>query len=86
LGEEKDAQTELGRGLVLVKLILPFRARERQEDARDRPPLGDAQPGLGETRDTPDDDDGEDKNGGEQEPVPHSGWREYGKLLVLLLR
>lgn len=83
---EEDAQTKLGRGLVLVKHVLPFRARERREDTSDRPPLGDAQPGFGETRDTADDDDRNDENGGEQEPVPHRGWRDHGKLLVVLLR
>ncbi len=78
-----DAQTELGRGPVLVKLVLPFRARERREDARDGLPLGDAQSRLGETRDAADDDDREDENGGEQEPVPHRGRRDHGKLLLL---
>jgi hypothetical protein len=79
------AQTELRRGLVLPKLVLPFRVRERREDARDGPPLGDAQPGLGESRDASDDDDRDDEGGGEQEPVAHCRWGEHRELLLLLL-
>ena len=81
--ERQHAQTELGRRLVLLKLVFPFRERERREDARDGPPLGDAQPGLGETRDTSDDDDRDDKSGGEQEPVPHRGRGEHRELLCI---
>lgn len=84
--KKTDGQTELGRGLVLVELVLPFGARERRQDAGDGPPLGDAQPGLGETGDATDDDDGEDENGGEQEPVPDRGCGDHGKVLVVSLR
>ena len=81
--ETQHAQTELGRGPVLLKLVLPFRERERREDARDGPPLGDAQPGFGETRDASDDDDRDDEGGGEQEPVPHRGRGEHREVLCV---
>ena len=70
--------------LVLLKLVLPLREREGREDARDGPPLGDAQTGLSETRDADDDDDDrDDEGGGEQEPVPHCGRRKHRELLCL---
>ena len=82
---EKNAQTELGRGPVLLKLVLPFCERERWEDARDGTPLGDAQSGLCETRHASDDDDRENESGGKKEPVRDRGRGKHGKNLLLLL-
>jgi hypothetical protein len=84
-GRKRNGQTELGRGLVLLELVLPFRERERREDARDGSPLGDAEPRFGETRDASDDDDRDDESGGEQEPVPHCGRGEHRELLCVRL-
>ena len=81
---QRNAQTELGCSLVLLKLDLPFCERERREDARDGTPLGDAQSGLGETRDAPYDDDRENESGGKEEPVRHCGRGKHGKLCVRL--
>lgn len=82
--QRRYAQTELRRGLVFLKLVLPFRAREGREDARDGPPFGDAQPGLGESRDASDDDDRDDEGRGEQEPVSHCGRGEHRERQLLL--
>ena len=81
----ENAQTELRRSLVLFKLVLPFCERERGEYARDRTPLGDAQSGLGETRDASDEDDRKDESGGNKEPVRHCGCRKHGKKLCVRL-
>ena len=88
-GVERDgrnnAQTELRRSLVLLKLVLPFCERERREDARDRTPLGNAQSGLGQTRDASYDDDRENESGGKEEPVRDCGRGKHGKRLCVRL-
>ena len=79
-----NAQTELRCSLVFLKLVLPFCEREWREDARDRTPLGNAQSGLGETRDTSYEDDRENESGGKKEPVRHCGGGKHGQLRVWL--
>ncbi len=65
----RSAQAEFGREFILVKRVLPLRLRERRENASDRSPLGDAQPGLSEPRDAPDDDNRDNERRRKQELV-----------------